>query len=82
LTINFKRLGDFDKVLGVGFSKIVQETAALGDDLEQTTARVLIFFVNLEVVGEFLDWVERRAIEGEPVSLDLRQICDVGLRLI
>lgn len=55
LASNFKRLGNFKIILGVGFTEIVKKAAAFANNLKETTARVVVFFVNLEVAGQLFD---------------------------
>ena len=51
----------------VALVQVVEQRAALANHLQQTTTRVLIFFVSLEVLGQLLDLL------GEDTDLDLRR---------
>ena len=49
-------LGDDGSVaLDIGALQVVQQPAALADQLEQSTARIVVVGVRLEVVGEVID---------------------------
>jgi hypothetical protein len=49
-------LGDDGSVaLDIGPLQVVQQPAALADQLEQSTARIVVVGVRLEVVGEVID---------------------------
>jgi len=55
LTVNVKRFSNFEIVFGIGFSQVVKKAASLGNDLQKTTARVVVFFVDFEVVGKLFN---------------------------
>ena len=47
--------GSARRIVGIFALQIVQQAAALADQLEETAARVMIFRVRLEVLGEIAD---------------------------
>ncbi|CCB67968.1 protein of unknown function [Hyphomicrobium sp. MC1] len=53
---------------------VVKELAALADHLEQATARMVVFLVRLEVLGQLVDAMRQ---DGD---LDFRRAGVVGLR--
>ena len=55
LTAQSQSTHDFVVALDVRLLQIIEQTPPLRDHLQQSPARMIVFLVNLEMLGEFVD---------------------------